>query len=63
MKKQIKYSSGFGIAVGQSAALKLEEDHPSCITRNVWTSEIVSVEANGNFETLNTNYVKVDANG
>lgn len=62
MKKQIKYFDGVGIVVGNRAFLTLAENHPNCRTRDVHTSEIVSVEANGNFETLNTNYVKVDAN-
>lgn len=59
MKKTIRYDYAFSpIHVGWSAYIHLTEDHPNTKTRDVHTSQIVRVEENGNFETLNTYYVK-----
>jgi hypothetical protein len=61
MKKRIKY---YGLQwgtleVGQPAFIVLAEDHPNCETRYVRTSTVVSMDDEGDFETLNTYYVKV----
>jgi hypothetical protein len=58
MKKQIRYSLSLGIPrVGHSAYVELVDKHPNCKTKDVRTSEVVSVDSEGNFETLNSYYI------
>lgn len=62
MKKRLRYKQALrGPVVGQRADIELIDDHPDCETKLVSTSQVVKVEDNGNFETLNTEYVKADA--
>jgi hypothetical protein len=60
-KKTIRYYGlqWGSLEVGNTAFIVLAESHPNCNTPYVRTSTILSVEPNGNFETLNTHYVKV----
>lgn len=63
MKPEIKYYQAyFGPIVGRSAIIRLAERHysPTAYTTQITTSQVVSVEENGNFETLNTKYVKTE---
>jgi hypothetical protein len=59
-KKTIKYKQAFGsVDEGWSAFIELAEDHPDTSSRLVHTSVVVRDRNEaGEFETLNTIYVK-----
>jgi hypothetical protein len=63
MKPVVKYRAvpTYAIKVGGRGVV-IPIDHPNLDVNNdvAFTSRIVSIELNGDFETLNTKYVRVD---